>query len=45
MRIANNSSNPPIVMPDIPYYLIGLSLSVILLTGIVVIWRRRSRRK
>lgn len=31
-------------MPDIPYYIIGLSLSVILLAGLVVFWRRKGRK-
>jgi LPXTG-motif cell wall-anchored protein len=32
-------------MPDIPYYVIGLSISVILLAGIVVFWKRKKSGK
>jgi hypothetical protein len=32
-------------MPDIPYYLISLSVAVILLAGIVVFWKRNQGKK
>jgi len=34
----------PFFMPDLPYYIIGLSVSIILLAGIVVFWRRKRKK-